>query len=81
MNIFQKIAHWLLGWQYVVLIHHDGDRTVRRTYSMGGVVYSNPYLARTRTELLPGGETNGQCYIVGWKPVTTKMFSLYAQTT
>ena len=77
MNVFQILMRWFLRWEYVVLIHHDGDRVVKRAYTLGGRVYANPHMPYTRTELLPGGKTRGQSYIDGWQPVTDKTFTLF----
>jgi hypothetical protein len=50
---------------------------VKHAYQLGGKWYAHPYLPHTRCELLPGGKTEGQSYISGWKPITPSMFQHY----
>lgn len=76
MNIFQKTLS-LFGRQYVLLVHHDGDRVTRHAYTLGNDVYAHPHEPRTRCRLLPGGKAIGQCYIHGWEPITPKTVALY----
>lgn len=77
MSIFQKLAHWLFGWQYCLLIHHDGELQVRRCYAIGYAIYATPYTATSRVRLMPGGKTKGQRYIESWEPVTDKAKCFY----
>ena len=73
-----KLFNFLFNWQYVLLIDFSRDMLLRRAYRLNGVWYANPYSSKTRTELKPGGETYGQGYIRGWRPVTRDITAFFA---
>ena len=77
MNIFQQLLA-LFGRQYILLIFHSGIREIRHAYILGGRVYADPYLPRTRVELRRGGKAYGRSYIHSWLPITRKVKSFYS---
>lgn len=80
MNFKQKFLASVFGFQYVILVFYDGSFHLRRAYELGGEIYANPYLPKTRVLLMPGGETKGQSFVARWKPVTHKTQELFNQS-
>lgn len=60
----------MLGRDYVLLRHFDGEHRVRRVYWMGGLPFAFPYSKDTGTRLLPEGKVDGPSYVKAWRPIT-----------
>ena len=79
MNPWQKLMHWAFNWQYVTLIHFDGERQVRRVKQLGKTFYAQAYscVPESMKMLLHNGEVSEKDYVIGWSPVTPWTYELF----
>lgn len=77
MNIFQRLRRFFFGTEYVLLITHERHMLTRPVEWLGGHPYAAPYLSETRCRLLRGGGIFGQIYVIGWRPITIRMFDWF----
>ena len=77
LNLWQKLRV-LMGVDYVVLIHFDGQYQVKPVIWVGETTaLSAPYLRDTAGLLLPNGEWIGKSFIDRWLPTTKRTQKLF----
>ena len=70
IDILRAIGSILFGLRWVVLVDHDGERSVRRIRFYGGKPAARrfPHLNETDVWLEDGGSAEGVIYVHSWEP-------------
>ena len=77
MNVFRALLVRFFGFDYVFLIHHDGEHQLRRAFVVGKYFFSYSYFKSKKCRLLPNGQVIGKSYIIKWLPVTDNTEKFY----